>query len=365
MTTVTFYARGDSATANNASLNITNTSQLPTTTLVFDSGANGDVLLDYVAPAGAGQLNGYDPDTTVSINGGPALQFRVEQTGYLPLNNGKVPDVAEGKEVVVISVGSGGTYQRYFFLTDGSGTLTLMNSFGNGAVPLDLTDTSPDDPVEVCFCEGTSILTKSGYRNTETLKAGDMVLNDAGQEVPILWIGRSVVTRDTMSRDPNRRPVRIPANAIAENVPSSDLFVSAQHRIVLEGSWCDLLFSEERILTPAKHLVGAIAEWVDPDADVAYFHILFDDHEILVSNGAPTESFQPALRAFNGISAEMRASLSAVVEPQRLKELFMRPDAMRSLNASEALTLIGALFAKPESMSQTQGVYPLQAVNSR
>ena len=336
MTTLSFYARGDGSSANNAALNIENTSQQATVQITFDSGPTGDLVLE----ANGGDV---DPDTTVTING-TSYNFILEQTGILPTGNGKVPDALDGSQITVISVVIDGAYERFFFVTDGSGTLALMDQFGNGAVPLTNVDLAPPE-VFICFCENTDILTPTGYRKVETLKAGDLVLTDAGDAVPIMWVGQSLATVDDMRRDPMRRPVCIAAHSVAPNIPHSDLFVSAQHRLVLEGAWCELYFGEPSVMIPAKHLVGAVAKWGMPDKDVRYFHILLDRHDVLITNGLLTESFQPSARSYNGISVQMRRSLSEAVPTKRLQALFSRPDAMRTLKASEAKILVEKMVA--------------------
>lgn len=336
MTTLSFYARGDASTANNPSLNVESKSQQPTVLITFNSGASGDIILD-----GGG---GVDPDTTVTIDG-TTYDFTLEMTGDLPLNNGKVPDALEGKQVTVISVVIDGNTERFFFVTDGSGTYALMEQFGNGAIPLDNTDTSPTT-VYICFCGGTDILTPSGYQKIDKLRAGDLVLNDAGDAVPILWVGQSTASREDMQYDPARCPIRIPANSVRAGVPCSDLYVSAQHRVVLEDAWTELLFGEARVLMPAAHLVGTIAESILPEDAVTYFHILLADHEIVLANGLMTESFQPSARSYEGIAQGMRRSLSEALPKSVLQSYFQRPDALMTLKKHEASVLTDRLFAR-------------------
>ena len=80
MATLSFFARGDASSANNAALNVQNQSQQPTVLITFDSGLDGDIVLD---PNGGAP----DPDTTVSIDG-VSYEFVLELTGGLPLGNG-------------------------------------------------------------------------------------------------------------------------------------------------------------------------------------------------------------------------------------------------------------------------------------
>lgn len=337
MTTISFYARGDGSSANNASLNVESKSQQPTTLITFNSGPSGDIILD-------GNGGGVDPDTTVTING-TTYNFVVEQTGTLPLAHPKVPDPLEGKAITVISVVIDGKTVRWFFVNDGSGTFALMDQIGNGAIALDNTDTSPTT-VYICFCSGTAILTPTGYRRVEDLRIGDKVINDRGEAVAVIWAGRSTTTRRDMLADPSRRPVRIAANAIAQGVPHADLYVSAQHRMVLEHWWAELLFGEPRVMVAAAHLVGTMAEWATPDEDVIYHHILLEKHDIVVANGAASESFQPSRRSYGGISADMRNTLDAALPQERLNACFHRPDAMPTLKRHEAQVLLERMGAR-------------------
>ncbi len=335
MTTISFYARGDGSSANNAALNVENGSQQPTVLLTFDSGPSGDIVLEYNGGAA-------DPDTTVIING-TSYNFSVELTGGLPAGNKKTPDPLEGKTITVISVVINGTAERFFFVNDGSGTLALMDQFGNGAIALTNANFAPPD-VFICFCGGTDILTPAGYREVETLQIGDLVLNAQGETKPVLWIGRTEVSIAEMLSVPERRPVRIAANAIEPGVPFSDLYVSAQHRVVLNGWATELLFGEEDVLVAAKHLVGTIAERVMPKAAVTYYHLLFEGHDLVISNGLTSESLQPSFRFFAGLAPDTQRSLSDALPDGILLKYFRRPDAMHTLKAREARVLALQMF---------------------
>lgn len=331
MTTLSFYARGDGSSANNAALNVENTSQQPTVLLTFDSGPTGDLVLEYNGGAN-------DPDTTVIING-ISYNFTVELTGGLPIGDGKVPDALEGKQVTVISVVIDGTTERFFFVSDGSGTMALMNQFGNGAISLTNADFAPP-PVYICFCRGTEISTPTGYRKIETLRKGDLVLNDKGEAKPVLWVGESEVSVSEMLQSPECRPIRIAADVVAPGVPFADLFVSAQHRVVLDDPAAMLYFGEGRVMIAAKHLVGLMAEQVMPDAATTYYHLLLEEHEMVVSNGMVSESYQPALRAFRGLPPATARSLAEALPDHVLQGFFDRPDAMISLKPHEAISLV-------------------------
>jgi len=334
---ISFYARGDGSSANNAALNVDNTSQQPTVELTFEASTGGDIVLE--------QNGGNpDPDTTVLING-IRYEFTVELIGELPASSNKVPDPLEGKQITVISAVVDGTYERFFFVNDGSGTLSLMDQFGNGAVSLNNADFSPP-PVHVCFCAGTGILTPSGFRAIEDLLPGDLVVTAQNESKPILWLGRTEFSMADMQNDPATRPVRIKANAVSSGVPFADTYVSAQHRVALTGPMAELLFGDHCVMVRAKHLVGSIAETVMPESPVSYFHMLLDAHDMVVANGLEAESFQPSIRNYLGLPNAMKTSLNAVVKRDDMHRLFRRSDSMGTLKRHEADALLGCMFAQ-------------------
>jgi hypothetical protein len=324
---ISFYARTDSNTANNASLNVVNTGQAPTTLLTFTSGSGCDLKLDITAGGGT------DPDTWVIING-QQLSFTVVFTGTLPQVN-KLANVAgrdlRGAEVVVISVG--GT--RYFFLKDGSGSLTAMNAFPNGALTIDGLSTST--PVLLCFGAGTRIETDRGPRPVETLRPGDRLVLAGGGTGVLRWVGHRRLSAADLMLHPRLRPVVIAAHAFGPGRPARDLTVSPQHRILVEGWQAELLFGAAQVLVPALHLPAPLARRADVTGPVDYYHLFLDDHAILLSEGLPSESFQPAARGMSDMDADLRAELEALFPGAAAGT---RPDAAPSLRRHEARALM-------------------------
>lgn len=330
MVTISFYARGDSSTANNSALNVQGTSTTPTTLLTFTSGETGDIKLDY-----NGGLN--DPDTQVIING-TTLSFRVEFTGTLPLTN-KLANVAgvdlRGQQIIVITASNG---KRYFFLTDGSGTLTVMNAFPNGAHTIGNVVLTPG-PVLVCFLAGTLIATPEGETPVEALQPGDLVLTGSGGALPLRWIGSCRISATEALFNPDLRPVVIPAHSFGPGLPSRDLGLSPSHRVAFDGWQTELHFGCPQVLVAAAHLRAGLARRAVPAAPFDYYHLLLDRHELLRSNGLLTESFQPGQRGALSLGeAEIERQCAAV--GQSRNELLNRPDAARTLKRHEAELLL-------------------------
>jgi Hint domain len=337
MATFSLFARQDSITAQNSTLNPIGTNQAPTTTLTFtDNDGAGDLSLEY-----NGGLP--DSDTQVIIDGTP-YDFTVVLTGTLP-DNSQVPIALIGRDVALIEVTIGDETLQYFFvLGNPPATLAQMNAIGNGAIPLTIVDT---DPPPFCFSKGAEISTPSGRRLVEDLRAGDSVLTEDGRSVTIAWIGTSRYGRQQAAREDRLRPVYLHAHAFGPGLPDRELVLSPQHRIVVESASCELLFGTERAFVVARHLTPPFASMPEPEADVTYFHVLLEHHEILVANGLPCESLQPARRMIEALSSEARNGLRAVVDTLGAEALMTRPDALPTLNHREASVLLASVAPRP------------------
>jgi hypothetical protein len=345
--TFTIFARQDSTTAANDSLNPIGNSGTPATVLTFtDNNGTGDLSLEY-----NGGLP--DPDTQVII-GGTTYNFTVLLTGVLPLpgdNNQQVPPSLAGRTVAVIQITlANGQVREYFFvLGQPPATALQMAGFGGGAIPL----TGENfEPPPFCVAHGTRIETPHGPCPVESLGAGDIVVTEDGRAVPIAWIGASRYECDRAAREDRLRPVCLRAHAFGPGLPDRDLVMSPQHRVVVEGPTCELLFGMDRAFVCARHLPDHLASRPDPEDDVIYFHILLEDHEIILANGLPCESLQPARRMVEAMSETAQASLMAVLDVLGLDAMLARPDALSTLNHREARVLLADVAVADLSSSE-------------
>ena len=144
-----------------------------------------------------------------------------------------------------------------------------------------------------CFTRGSRLLCADGVqRPVEALSIGDsIVTRDRGPQ-PIRWIGSSKIDADTLGAFPNKRPIRIAAGALGND---RELRVSPQHRMLITGPLARALSpGQDEVLLPAKALLNDSTITVDRDCrEVEYFHLLFDRHEVVQSDGAWSESFFP------------------------------------------------------------------------
>jgi len=182
-------------------------------------------------------------------------------------------------------------------LTIEEGTQTYTLDFSGNFVG-DYFHTAPDnggngpgtviteDNIAPCYCPGTLIRTDGGETRVEDLKIGDVVMTASGLKRPIKWIGRrSYGGRFVMGRK-DILPVCIKAGALDENVPKRDLWISPNHAMYFNDRHRDGVLIEARDLLNGVSIVQA--EYAET---VEYIHIELGSHDVIIAEGAFSESF--------------------------------------------------------------------------
>ena len=116
-----------------------------------------------------------------------------------------------------------------------------------------------------------------------------MVMTAGAGAMPVRWIGRRSFNRTPgRSWKNNVRPIRVAANAIADQVPSRDVFLSPSHAIEVDGELMAVeFFVNWRTIEPAK---------IDHYDRLDYFHVELEFHEIIFADGLPAETLYGADR---------------------------------------------------------------------
>ncbi|WP_299353093.1 Hint domain-containing protein [uncultured Shimia sp.] len=199
------------------------------------------------------------------------------------------------------------TAEQGYFLAFLDGDIPPLNTTLtiNGIVEND--NWIPTDTVVPCFAGETLIDTPEGPRSIDDLKVGDLVLTmDSGAQ-PIRWIGCRDVQQSELAINPKLRPIQVMAGALGHGLPKRDLTLSPQHRVLVRSPIAQRIFGEQETLIAAKKLTEIPGIFVDEQAQsVSYYHMLFDKHGIVFSEGAPTESLFAGREALNAIGAEAR-----------------------------------------------------------
>lgn len=148
---------------------------------------------------------------------------------------------------------------------------------------------TPYDDI-VCFADGTLIETPTGFRTVDELVAGDLVVTRDHGIKPIQWIGSKKVCSTAIVNRRELAPVIIDRDALGEGLPITQLRVSQQHRVSVSDWRLDLAFGYNEMLVPAKALVNGTTVRLAMAGDVEYYHMMFDEHVLVNSNGHWTES---------------------------------------------------------------------------
>ena len=164
-----------------------------------------------------------------------------------------------------------------------------------------------------CFAAGTMIETADGPRAVETLVEGDLVRTlDHGLQ-PVRWVGARRLSAAELAAAEKLRPIRIRAGALGPGTPRADLLVSPQHRVLVRSRIAQRMFGTDEVLVAARQLCQLAGIDIAEDlAAVDYVHILFDRHEVVISNGAATESLYTGPEALKSVGPAARAEILAL-----------------------------------------------------
>ncbi len=313
-----------------------------------EAGAGDDTVL-----AGTGEDLVYGGDGADQLFGGSGNDTLIGGDGPDALWGGDDADLFLGGIGDVIYGGSGGLDEDTLDLRpygkaatniifggadNESGTVEFLDSAGDVVGTLSFSDIENVIP---CFTPGTMILALGGECPVEDLGVGDLVMTRDDGFQRVLWVGRRDLSADVVRDLPQFRAIRIRAGALGPGCPRDDLIVSPQHRILVAGRRAELLFGESEVLVAALHLLGLPGISQMPDAPVSYIHIMFDQHQIVQSNGAWTESYQPGAATLESMEKATRDEILALF-PELSADGQAYPAARRSLRAHEARVLMCA-----------------------
>lgn len=165
----------------------------------------------------------------------------------------------------------------------------------------------------VCFADDVLIDTTRGPVAAGDLRVGDMILTRDHGPQPVRWMGKRHLDAADLAAAPHLRPVRIAKGALGATAPQADLVVSPQHRILVRSRIAQKMFGTDEVLVAAKQLCQL--DGIDLACDlesVTYVHFLFDDHQIVMSNGAETESLHPGSEAIKSVGTAAQEQIFAI-----------------------------------------------------
>lgn len=288
------YSDSDSANSNSHISELNDSYASDSGTLIIDGKA---YITQLVSPADDTQA------VTVTYNGGASS---VDLTG----------DCYMSEVAFIIASPLGGGSDRYFTVFDDSiGDLPDItsiqirdldwNPFGHDIIM----DVSGDNNVApVCFLQGTMIRTPLGETRVENLKPGDLVATVDHGPLPIRWIGRREMV--FTAENAHHRPIQIKAGSLGPGYPTTDLAVSPQHRILLDGPEVLFAHGAAEILAVAKGLTEMRhIRQMKGKSEARYYALMLDQHALIWANGARAESFYPGQTALKLLSPQHRNAI--------------------------------------------------------
>ncbi len=160
-----------------------------------------------------------------------------------------------------------------FIAIPGAGRIELAGF--TGAIP-----TGDISFATACYRVGTRIATPRGDVAVEDLAIGEKVQARFVGLAAIRWIGHRHID---CRRHPEPRkvwPVRVRPGAFAAGAPRRDLWLSPDHAVFVQD-----------VLIPIKHLINGTSIAQVPMDEVTYYHVELAEHDVLLAEGLPAESY--------------------------------------------------------------------------
>jgi len=197
----------------------------------------------------------------------------------------------------------------------------------------------------ICFATTTRIKTSNGPIPVEDLREGDLICTKDNGVQAIRWVATRLITGGRLMAIPQLRPIKFRADVLEDGEPDKDLIVSPDHRVLLKGPVAQALFNTPEVLVAARDLVNDTSIRVDHRCrQVAYVHLMLDQHQIVWANGVQVESFHPAAMDTKNIDPKQRARLWERF-PQARSDAFSYGEfARRNLTRSEAALMSFGVF---------------------
>lgn len=317
--------------------------------VINNSSTPNGTIFDYAG--GSGQT------ITLDDTGGSADTFEDDQSASHTITDGgglvANGQAVEAESIILVrALDAGG---------NPTGPVITLTVFSQGGITGDVWGLSSDIPLQdgtsyiktggsntgssdyntfvTCFTAGTIIDTPDGPRLIEALTADDLVLTRDSGPLPIRWIGsRSVAGIGAFA------PVRFAVGAVGNTAP---IAVSPEHRMMLQDPTLELLFGTPRALVAAKHLIGLPGISQENVAQVTYYHLMFDTHQIISASGCWSESFFLADNALAGLHGDAHREIRALFPCITAGKATFGGTAEMELKAHEAMLFKAVLERTP------------------
>ncbi|UZD91919.1 Hint domain-containing protein [Cognatishimia activa] len=288
------------------------------------------------AGSGNNELYGEDGDDVFHSGAGANhMHGGIGDDTFFGITDGD--DISGGDGIDTVNMSGLGPYNVVHSGSDPqAGTIEFLDGDGN------VTGSASFKGIEKivpCFTPGTQIATIRGLVDVADLEIGDLVCTrDHGMQ-EIRWIGKRALSEDELTRLPHLRGITIQKDALGENMPDRDMTVSPNHRVLVSDPKVELCFGEREVLVSAKHLLGFSGVSKSDATTQTYIHVLFDRHEIVLSDQLWSESFQPGEQALEGLDIAQREEIYELFPELQIRPSEVFQTARRVAQKHEAAIL--------------------------
>lgn len=161
------------------------------------------------------------------------------------------------------------------------------------------------------ICGEATVRTPLGGRRVEMLHPGDMVVtrNNGLQAVRMIWTW--TVTAAEMQAHPELAPIRLKTRAVGPMMPARDLRIASGHRVLIPGYRIAGTEDQQSCLMRVDGVaLASDAAFADRTAaDVTYYNVVFDQHEVITAEGLPIETFRPSPKTLNHLDISAQETL--------------------------------------------------------
>jgi hypothetical protein len=261
----------------------------PDSSNVISGGSGDDVI--YTGAGSDKAFGGKGDDTFFATPGDTIDGGKGFDTLYMPGQLGNIENITITNEVH--NPDGSVSQDGYIDFKDGSDRLEFISI----------------EKIIPCFTPGTSIATPEGERLVETLREGDQIITRDNGIQEIRWIGKRALDWSGLAASPYLKPILIERGSLGNGLPERDMLVSPQHRLLVANERTALYFDEHEVLVAAKHLINNRTVREVDSLGVTYVHFMCDRHEVVLSNGAWSETFQPGDYTLKGMGNSQRMEL--------------------------------------------------------
>ncbi len=285
-------------------------------------------LLGVVDNVDSADLNDgeFDEGDTILIGGVPYTIDHIQEpfsSGRFTLGDGTDlsfnPQSESNLDVIFLTVSNGTDVRHFIIPNDSYGDMDVAEIRTGGLNDVagsdaTLVSTTDNEVNVVCFVADTMIQTPAGGVPVENLKIGDPVWTRDNGFQKIQYIISRTLNFSIASE--KLKPIIFAPDSLGPGRPKQRLSVSPQHRMLVTTE------AGDTVLVPAKALTARRGVRVARGKrTVAYFHLVFSRHEIVLANGTLTESLFPGRLALQTIPRKCRFELEEIFGRDFLGEI--------------------------------------------